>query len=493
MLRKSAQCFGKKFDCVIVGGGPGGYVAAIKAAQLGLNTACVEKRGTLGGTCLNVGCIPSKALLHASHQYHDALHSFKKNGINIDGNITVDVPTMMKQKKKNVNGLTKGIKGLFKANKVTDYDGFGFFENKNTIVIKDAAGNAKETIEADNIIVAVGSEVAGLPGFPKELIDEKDIVSSTGALDFQSVPKTMTVVGGGVIGLELGSVWSRLGAKVHVVEFLQKIMGPADNGISSDFQKILQKQGLTFDLNSRVIDVQKGAPGGVKIVWEHNETKEKTETVSEKVLISTGRIPNTAGCGIENLGISLDKAGRIPVDGHLITEGADHVYAIGDCIAGPMLAHKAEEDGVYVAEQIADKVKNGKPKKSHPVSYHAVPSVVYTYPEVAWVGKSEEELKNEGTAYSVAKFPLMANSRARANDETQGLVKLLTSADDKILGCHIIAPYAGDILMPAVNSMQYNRDCAELAHTCFAHPTVSEALKETAMKASFGNYIHNVG
>ncbi|CAD7954092.1 unnamed protein product [Amoebophrya sp. A120] len=490
MLHRSALHLAKKFDVVVVGGGPGGYVCAIKAAQLGLSTACVEKRGALGGTCLNVGCIPSKALLHASHQYHEALHNFKKQGIKVNGSIEVDVPAMMKQKKKSVTGLTRGVAGLFKANKVENIAGAGFFKGPNTIEVTDAKGN-KEEIEAANIVVAVGSEVAGLPGFPKELIDEVDIVSSTGALEFTEVPETMTVVGGGVIGLELGSVWSRLGAKVHVVEFLNKIMGPADTGISTEFQKILGKQGLTFDLNSKVIDVQK-VQGGVKLVWENNETKEKTEQVSKKVLISTGRIANTANTGIENLGIALDRMGRIPVDGNLMTTANDNVYAIGDCISGPMLAHKAEEDGVYIAEQIADKVKNGVAKKADPVSYHAVPSVVYTYPEVAWVGKSEDELKKEGIEYNTASFPLMANSRARANDETAGLVKLLTSTDDKILGCHIIAPYAGDILMPAVNSMQFNRDCKDLAHTCFAHPTVSEALKEAAMKASLGNYIHNV-
>eukprot|EP00392_Amoebophrya_sp_AT5.2_P002385 g2390.t1 len=446
MFNRSAALFAKKFDVVVVGGGPGGYVCAIKAAQLGLSTACVEKRGALGGTCLNVGCIPSKALLHASHMYHDATHSFKKQGIKLNGTLEVDVPALMKQKQKSITGLTRGIAGLFKANKVENIAGAGFFKGPNLIEVTNADGS-KEDIEADNIVVAVGSEVAGLPGFPKELIDEKDIVSSTGALEFGAVPQSLTVVGGGVIGLELGSVWSRLGAKVHVVEFLNKIMGPADTQVSTEFQKILKKQGLTFDLNSKVVDVKKVA-GGVELTWENNETKEKTTQVSEKVLISTGRIPNTANLGMENLGVTLDRAGRIPVNGHLITETNANVYAIGDCIAGPMLAHKAEEDGVYIAEQIADKVKNGgAPPKAEPISYHAVPSVVYTFPEVAWVGKSEDELKKEGVEYNLAVFPLAANSRARANDEAQGMVKLMTSKDDKILGCHIIAPFAGDVLM----------------------------------------------
>lgn len=359
--------------------------------------------------------------------------------------------------------------------------------------------------------MAVGSEVAGLPGFPKELIDEKDIVSSTGALELQSVPTSLTVVGGGVIGLELGCVWSRMGAKVHVVEFLNKIMGPADVDVSNEMQKILTKQGLTFDLGSKVVECKSlGAGKGVKLVWEKLADGSKTEQISDKVLIATGRFPNTNGIGLEEgLGVTLTKGepgvgppGRIPVDDNLqVQAGSDtktNVFAIGDAVSGPMLAHKAEEDGVFVAELLAERKSSGNAtltKEGGAMNYGAVPSVVYTHPEVAWVGKSEEELKAAGIKYVSAKFPLAANSRARANDETAGFVKTLVCPDtDEILGCHIIAPLAGDVLMPAVQAVTKGGKCADLAHLCFAHPTVSEALKESAMKASpkIGNWIHNV-
>jgi len=473
-----------KYDVVVVGGGPGGYVCAIKAAQLGLRTACVDKRGSLGGTCLNVGCIPSKALLHISHQYHDAAHSFKKNGIIVDGPIKVDLASMMKQKTKTVRTLTKGIAGLFKSNGVDYFEASANFLSPNTIEVTNKSDGAKQTIETANVVVAVGSEPSGLPGFPKELVDETDIVSSTGALDFKEVPENLCVVGGGVIGLELGSVWARLGAKVHVVEFLGKIMGPADMEVSKTFQKVLQKQGITFDLNSKVVAVDKKG-GKINLKWEAaNDQGKPGEMIADKVLIATGRAPNTQNCSIENLGVNLDKMGRIEVDSML--KAGNGIYAIGDCISGPMLAHKAEEDGVYVAEQIAGHAV------APAIDYKAVPSVVYTHPEVAWVGKSEEELTAEGTKFTKASFPMMANSRARANDETAGFVKLLVSddADKKILGCHIICPGAGDVLMPAVMSVTHDRSVLELAHGCFAHPTVSEALKEAAMAAAFGKPIH---
>ena len=458
----SAASAGGDYDVVVVGGGPGGYVAAIKAAQLGLKTACVEGRGTLGGTCLNVGCIPSKALLHTSHMYHQAKADFAKHGIKIAGDIEIDVPAMIKHKAKAVTGLTKGIEGLFKKNKVTYVKGWGKLNAGNAVSVALNDGG-EETLNAKNVILATGSAVANLPGVP---IDEEQIVSSTGALELQEVPKRLVVIGGGYIGLEMGSVWSRLGSEVTVVEFLPNIVPTMDGEIRKAFQRSLTKQGMKFKLSTKITGAEKNADGSVRLSMEPSKGGE-TETMDvDVVLVSVGRTPYTEGLGLEEAGVQLDARGRVQVDGKFQTS-VPGVYAIGDIIEGPMLAHKAEEDGIAAVENIAGKVGH--------VNYDTVPSIVYTHPEVASVGLTEEQVKESGVAYNVGKFPFMANSRAKTNDDFDGMVKFLADKEtDKILGVTIMGPNAGELIHECCIAIEYGGASEDIARVCHGHPTLAE-------------------
>jgi len=466
-----------KYDVVVVGGGPGGYVAAIKAAQLGLKTACVESRGTLGGTCLNVGCIPSKALLHSSHLYEHASHGFKEHGISV-GDISVDITKMMENKNKAVTGLTGGIEYLFKKNGVDYLKGWGKLGGPNTVdVALNDGGN--QSVESKNIILAVGSEVSPLPTCVVDNAGKK-IVDSTGALDLTEIPKTMVVVGGGVIGLEMGSVWRRLGTEVTVVEFLDTITPGIDKEVAKTFLRILKKQGMKFKLKTKVI-ASEVAGDGVKLQLEPSGGGKVTEFDADVVLVATGRRPFTKNIGLEELGIKTDKIGRIEVDDHFKTT-VPSVFAIGDAIDGPMLAHKAEEEGIACVENIAGFAGH--------VNYGVIPGVVYTHPEVATVGLTEEQLKEAGTAYNVGNFPFSANSRARATMDSDGMVKILADkTTDKILGMHIIGSNAGEMIAEGVLAMEYGASSEDVARTCHAHPTLSEALKEACMSTS-GKAIH---
>ncbi|BAB39219.1 putative dihydrolipoamide dehydrogenase precursor [Oryza sativa Japonica Group] len=475
-LRASyAAVAGEESDVVVVGGGPGGYVAAIKAAQLGLKTTCIEKRGTLGGTCLNVGCIPSKALLHSSHMYHEAKSSFAHHGVKFS-NLEVDLPAMMAQKDKAVAGLTKGIEGLFKKNKVTYVKGFGKLASPSEVSV-DLSDGGSTVVKGKNIIIATGSDVKSLPGVT---IDEKKIVSSTGALCLSEIPKKLVVIGAGYIGLEMGSVWNRLGSEVTVVEFAPDIVPSMDGEVRKQFQRMLEKQKMKFMLKTKVVGVDTSGDG-VKLTLEPAAGGEQSVIEADIVLVSAGRVPYTAGIGLESVGVETDKAGRILVDKRFMTN-VNGVYAIGDAIPGPMLAHKAEEDGVACVEFIAG-------KEGH-VDYDTVPGVVYTHPEVASVGKTEEQVKALGIPYRVGKFPLLANSRAKAIDDAEGLVKVVAEKEtDKILGVHIMAPGAGEIIHEAVLALQYGASSEDIARTCHAHPTVSEALKEACLQ-TFTKAIH---
>jgi len=462
-------------DIVIVGGGPGGYVAAIKAAQLGMKVTCVEKRGTLGGTCLNVGCIPSKALLNASHKYHDAEHSFAALGINVEG-LSYDWDKLQGAKDNAVDGLTKGIEGLFKKNKVTYVKGEASITAPGQVTVATLDGGT-EVLSAKSIIIATGSEPSTIPGV---VIDEDKIVSSTGALKLKEVPKKLVVIGGGVIGLEMGSVYARLGSKVTCVEFLDKILPTEDNEVSKTFMTVLKKQGFKFQMKHAVKSVESTADG--VIVTAENMKKGETVTLdADIVLVSTGRRPNTDNLGLEALGVAQDKIGRVITDDHFKTN-VEGVYAIGDVIAGPMLAHKAEEEGIACVEHLAG-------LGGH-VNYDTIPGVVYTHPEVASVGKTEQALKEAGIKYNVGKFPFMANSRARTNNDADGLVKFLADAEtDRILGIHIVGPNAGELIAEGVLAMEYGASCEDIGRTCHAHPTLSEAFKEAAM-AAYGKAIH---
>mmetsp|Transcript_58955 Transcript_58955/g.164746 ORF Transcript_58955/g.164746 Transcript_58955/m.164746 type:complete len:496 (-) Transcript_58955:48-1535(-) len=466
-----------KYDVVVVGGGPGGYVAAIKAAQLGLKTACVESRGSLGGTCLNVGCIPSKALLHSSHLYEHAAKGYKQHGINID-NISVDLGTMMKNKDKAVKGLTGGIEMLFKKNKVDYVKGWGKLAGPNSVNVSLTEGG-EQMLDSKNIILAVGSEVTPLPPCPVDN-NAKRIVDSTGALDLPEIPKKMAVIGGGVIGLEMGSVWRRLGTEVTVIEFLDTITPGMDKEITKTFHKILKKQGMKFMLSTKVT-ASEVTGDGVKLTLEPSAGGESSSFDADVVLVSTGRRPFTKNIGLEELGIETDKIGRIKVDEHFQTV-IPSVFAIGDAIDGPMLAHKAEEEGIACVENIAG--------FSGHVNYDAIPGVVYTYPELATVGQTEEQLKEAGISYNKGTFPFQANSRARAIFDSEGIVKVLSDkTTDKILGMHIIGPNAGEMIAEGVLGMEYGASSEDLARTCHAHPTLSEALKEACM-ATYDKPIH---
>ena len=476
-LARAMSAGGEPYDVVVVGGGPGGYVAAIKASQLGLKTACVEARGTLGGTCLNVGCIPSKALLHSTHLYHHAKHDLKKYGIKVDG-VEADFGKMVKIKEKSVKGLTGGIEHLFKKYNVDYHVGFGKVASANQVsVALNEGGNA--TLDTKNILLATGSEVASLPSCPVD--NEKGlIVDSTGALDLKAVPERMVVVGGGYIGLEMGSVYSRLGSHVTVVEFLDRIVPAMDVEIGAEFQKILKKQGFEFKLGMGVMaSEEKG--GAVQLTLEPAGGGAQETLDADVVLVSTGRVPFTRGLGLEDMGIQLDGRGCIEVDGEFRT-AVPNIYAIGDCIAGPMLAHKAEEEGIACVESLAG-------MHGH-VNYDAIPGVVYTFPEVATVGKTEEQIKAEGIEYNKGSFPMMANSRARTVGETEGIIKVLSRKDnDQILGIHIIGANAGEMIAEGVLGLEYGASSEDIARTCHAHPTLSEAFKEACM-ATYDKAIH---
>ncbi|KAL9709585.1 dihydrolipoamide dehydrogenase precursor [Leucoagaricus gongylophorus] len=466
------------YDVVVVGGGPGGYVAAIKAAQLGLKTACIEKRGSLGGTCLNVGCIPSKAMLNNSHLYHQAKHDFERRGIDVSG-VSLNLPKMLEAKDKAVTGLTKGIEGLFKANKVDYIKGAASFTSPNTLSVSLLSGGDQQ-VEAKNVVIATGSEVAPFPGGAIE-IDEKQIVSSTGALELQQVPEKMVVIGGGIIGLEMGSVWSRLGAEVTVVEFLGGIGGAGiDEEVAKQFQRILSKQGLKFKLNTKVLSAEK-KDGKVLLAAESAKDGKQETLEADVVLVAVGRRPYTDGLNLEAAGIEKDSRGRIVIDDQYTTS-VKHIRCIGDVTFGPMLAHKAEEEGIAAVEHI----KSGH---GH-VNYNAIPSVVYTHPEVSWVGRTEQDLKAEGVKYNVGKFSFAANSRAKTNLDTEGFVKFIAEKEtDKILGVHIIGPNAGEMIAEGVLAVEYGASAEDVARTCHAHPTLSEAFKEAAM-AAYGKPIH---
>lgn len=463
-----------KHDVIVIGGGPGGYVAAIKAAQLGMNVACVEKRGTLGGTCLNVGCIPSKALLNASHHYHDAKHKFAGYGIQIP-EVSMDITKMQETKGKSVTRLTGGIEHLFKKNKVTYYKGYASLEGNKQVKV---TGETTELHEADKIIIATGSEPIELP-FLK--FDEKIVCSSTGALDFAAVPGHLVVIGAGVIGLELGSVWSRLGSKVTVVEFMDRICPFMDNDVGKEFHRILKKQGLQIKTSTKVV-AGKVEGGRVALDLESVDGSKKEVVEADAVLVSVGRRPFTDGLGLEKLGVEMNTKKFIVVDDHFKTS-VDGVYAIGDVIhRGPMLAHKAEDEGICVAEMLAG-------KGGH-INYATIPNVIYTNPEVAWVGKTEEELKQEGHKIKTAKFPFQANSRAVTNVDTDGFVKVVTDATtDKLLSMSIINTNAGEAIAEAVLAMEYAGSAEDIGRTCHAHPTLSEAIKEACM-AAYDKPIH---
>jgi len=455
------------YDVIVIGTGPGGYVCAIRAAQLGLKTAVVEKNATFGGTCLNVGCIPSKAMLHASELYEEAGHSFAQMGIKV-GKASVDLPALLKYKEQNVDSNVKGVDFLFKKNKIEAFHGAGKIVAPGKVEVKAADGKT-QTLETKNIVIATGSDVARLNGID---IDEKRVVSSTGALDFTKVPQKLLIVGAGIIGLELGSVWRRLGAEVMIVEFLDHILPGIDSEVARQFHRMLQKQGIAFKLASKVTGIDtSGKALKVKVEPAAGGTAETIE--ADSVLVAIGRVPFTDGLGLDAVGVKRDNRGRVIVDPHLRTNIAG-IYAIGDVIAGPMLAHKAEEEGVAAAEIIAGQAGH--------VNYEVIPNVVYTYPEIASVGKTEEELKQAGIAYQVGKFPFTANSRARVLLMTDGFVKILADAKtDRVLGVHILGPDAGTMIAEAAIAMEFGASSEDIARTCHAHPTLNEAVKEAAL------------
>lgn len=465
------------YDVIVIGGGPGGYVAAIKAAQLGLKTACIEKRGHLGGTCLNVGCIPSKAMLNNSHIYHQTLHDTKARGIEV-GDVKLNLDVMMGAKNKSVATLTGGIEYLFKKNKVDYIKGAASFESAQNINV-DLLEGGQTQVSGKNIIIATGSEVTPFPGIE---IDEKQIVSSTGVLELSKVPEKLVVIGAGIIGLEMGSVWSRLGAQVEVVEFLGAIGGAGmDAEVAKNFQKILAKQGLKFSLNTKVLGAEK-KDGKVQLEVEGAKNGKKSTIEADVVLVAIGRRPVTTGLNLDKIGVEVDNRGRIVIDSEFNTS-VKNIKCIGDVTFGPMLAHKAEEEGIAAVEYIHSGYGH--------VAYNAIPSVVYTHPEVAWVGKTEEDCKAEGIEYRVGNFPMVANSRAKTNNDTDGFVKVLAEKHtDKILGCHIISSVAGELIGEATVALEYGASAEDVARVCHAHPTVSEAVKEAFLAATCGKAIH---
>ncbi|WP_422364143.1 dihydrolipoyl dehydrogenase [Pyruvatibacter mobilis] len=456
-----------QFDLVVIGAGPGGYVCAIRAAQLGLKVACVEKRATLGGTCLNIGCIPSKALLHASEMYAEATGHMADLGITAK-DVTIDLKKMMSFKDEGVDGNTKGIEFLFKKNKVEPVYGTAKIAGAGKVEVALNEGGTR-TLEAKNIVIATGSDVMPLPGVE---IDEKRIVSSTGALSLPEVPKHLLVVGAGVIGLELGSVWARLGAKVTVVEFLDRIIPGTDAEVAKQFQRVLKKQGFDFKLGTKVTGIET-TKSGLKVSVEPAKGGDGDVIEADYALVAIGRRPYTEGLGLAEAGVEMDERGRVATDAHFKTS-VDGIYAIGDAIAGPMLAHKAEDEGVAIAEILAG--------QSGHVNYDVIPGVIYTAPEVATVGKTEEELKEAGIDYTVGKFPFSANGRAKVNKQADGFVKVLAdSRTDRVLGVHILGMDAGNMIAEAAVAMEFGASAEDIARTCHAHPTLSEAVKEAAL------------
>jgi dihydrolipoamide dehydrogenase len=462
------------FDLIVIGAGPGGYVAAIRAAQLGMKVACVDKRATLGGTCLNVGCIPSKALLQSSEKFVEATSHLAEHGVTV-GKVGLDLKKMLGRKDEVVDGLTKGIAFLFKKNKVEQIQGAARIVAPGTV---EVSGKKKRKLTAKNILIATGSESMPLPGVA---VDEKNIVSSTGALDLAKVPKHLVVIGGGYIGLELGSVWARLGAKVTVVEFLDRIVPAMDDDVADELFKTLKKQGLEFRLSTKVT-AAKNTKAGVSLTVEPATGGESERLACDVVLVSIGRRPFTDGLGLEELGVAMDNRGFIQVDESFKTS-VDGIYAVGDAIPGPMLAHKAEDEGVVAVEMMAGQAGH--------IDYGAIPAVVYTAPEAASVGATEQQLKEEGVEYRVGKFPFMANSRARASGEDgSGFVKIIADArTDRMLGAHIIGPDAGTLIAELALAMEFAASSEDIGRTCHAHPTLNEAVKEAAL-AAFSKPIH---
>jgi len=465
------------YDLIVIGTGPGGYVCAIKAAQLGLKVGVIEKRATYGGTCLNIGCIPSKALLHASEVFHQTGHGIDALGVEVPAP-TLNLSKMLAHKDATVKSNVDGVAFLFKKNKIDAFQGTGKVLGEGKVSVTNDKGE-EQIIETKNVVIATGSDVAGIPGV-EVAIDETIIISSTGGLALEKVPSTMVVVGGGVIGLELGSVWSRLGAKVTVVEYLDTILGGMDGEVSKQFQRMLVKQGIDFKLGAKVTGVEKSGKGA-KVTYEPVKGGDAATIDADVVLIATGRKPFTDGLGLDKAGVVMDKRGRVEIDGHFLTS-VPGIYAIGDVVRGPMLAHKAEDEGVAVAEIIAGQAGH--------VNYDVIPSVVYTQPEVASVGKTEEELKAAGIAYKVGKFPFTANGRARAMLQTDGFVKILADKEtDRVLGGHIVGFGAGEMIHEITVLMEFGGSSEDLGRTCHAHPTMSEAVKEAAL-ATFFKPIH---
>lgn len=466
----SRHLLNKQHDVVVIGGGPGGYVAAIKAAQLGFNTACIEKRGALGGTCLNVGCIPSKALLNNSHLFHEIKSSAAKRGIDISGDVTPNVANLMKAKDTAVKQLTGGIEMLFKKNGVTYYKGNGSFVDEHTVKVDPIDGSAPENLTAKNIIIATGSEPTPFPGIK---IDQEKIVDSTGALSLSEIPKRLAIIGGGIIGLEMGSVWSRLGSEVTVLEFQTAIGGAGMDGeVAKATQKFLGKQGIKFQLGAKVLSATNNGTD-VDIQFEDSKSGEVKSLSADVLLVAVGRRPFSAGLNAEAIGLDFDKRNRVVIDSEYKTNHP-HIQCIGDVTFGPMLAHKAEEEGIAAVEYI-------KTGHGH-VNYANIPAVMYSHPEVAWVGKTEEELKEAGIKYKTGKFPFIANSRAKTNMDTEGFVKFIADEQtQRVLGVHIIGPNAGEMIAEAGLAIEYGASCEDIYRVCHAHPTLSEAFKEAAM------------
>lgn len=464
----------EKFDITVIGSGPGGYVAAIRAAQLGFKTALVEKYSTLGGTCLNVGCIPSKALLDSSEHYHNAKDNFEQHGISLE-NLKIDLSKMIERKRAVVEQTTKGIDFLMDKNKVTVFHGLGSFKDKNTLTI---SGEETTEIHSDKFIIATGSKPSSLPFIS---IDKERVITSTEALELKEIPKHMIVIGGGVIGLELGSVYLRLGAKVTVIEYQDRLVPGMDGDLSKELRKILKKQGMNIQLSSKVTSVER-ENDSVKVKYDDKKGN-NIEIEGDICLVAVGRKPFTKGLGLENVGVEVDEAGRLKVDDNLRTN-IDNIYAIGDVIRGAMLAHKAEEEGVMVVEQLAG-------QKPH-INYNLIPGVVYTWPEVAGVGKTEEQLKAENVEYKVGKFSIRALGRARASGDIDGLVKVLSDKKtDEVLGVHIVSARAADMIAEAVTAMEFRASAEDIARISHAHPTYMEAVKEAALDATEKRAIHS--
>ena len=457
----------KNFEVIIIGAGPGGYVCAIRAAQLGLKTACIESRSTLGGTCLNVGCIPSKSLLNLSEYYYKAQKEFNTLGIEAS-DIKLNLSKMMSNKNKSVLTLTKGVEYLFKKNKINLIKGEGSITSQNEVTVRDTSGK-KTVYQAKNIVISSGSNPTSLPGIK---IDEKTIVSSTTALSFKEVPKKLVIIGGGYIGLEMGSIWKRLGADVTVIEFLDHIISGMDRDISKEFLTILKKQGINFKLNSKVTSVNIIKNTAI-VDFTNNQTSERERIEADKVLVAVGRKPNIEALNLKKMNIKIDNQNRININEKFETS-VKNIFAIGDVVAGPMLAHKAEEEGIAVAEIIAGQAGH--------VNYNVIPGVIYTSPEVATIGKTEEQLKKENVKYKIGKFPFLANSRAKVNNETEGFVKFIADEKtDKVLGVHMIGPHVGNMISEIAVAMEFGASAEDIARTCHAHPTHTEAIKEAAL------------